>query len=62
MEGEEIRSKLSSFGSIETIRMMEVPTEQGMTRYAYVKYQYRDDAIKAFLVREISISIPMKLI
>ncbi|KAI7876058.1 RNA-binding domain-containing protein [Lichtheimia hyalospora FSU 10163] len=50
VEGEEVRSKLLSFGSIETMRMMEVPTEQGMTRYAYVKYQYRDDAIKAFLV------------
>lgn len=52
LEKDEVRNRLSSFGSIESMRMVDVPTEQEMKMYAYVKYQYRDDAIKAFLVRE----------
>lgn len=51
LERDEVRIRLSSFGTIESMRMVDDPTEQGMKMYAYVKYQYRDDAIKAFLVR-----------
>ncbi|CDS13122.1 hypothetical protein LRAMOSA05305 [Lichtheimia ramosa] len=50
LKGDEVRNKLSSFGNIESMRMVDVPTEQGVKLYAYVKYQYRDDAIKAFLI------------
>lgn len=57
LKGDEVRNKLSSFGNIESMRMVDVPTEQGVKLYAYVKYQYRDDAIKAFLVRKIGSSI-----
>ncbi|CAO3661380.1 unnamed protein product [Umbelopsis ramanniana] len=46
----EIQQLAESFGGIEDITLIKTTTIQSTTAGAFIRYQYRDDAIKAYLV------------
>lgn len=43
-----LHSQLSAFGEIEDITILQ---PNGKFHYVYVKFKYRDDAIRSYLVR-----------
>lgn len=47
---QEIQQLAESFGGIEDITLIKNITVQSITAGAFIRYQYRDDAIKAYLV------------
>jgi RNA recognition motif. (a.k.a. RRM, RBD, or RNP domain) len=53
---QEIQQLAESFGGIEDITIIKTTTMQSITAGAFIRYQYRDDAIKAYLVYTIHFS------
>ncbi|KAI9285407.1 hypothetical protein BC943DRAFT_337499 [Umbelopsis sp. AD052] len=46
----EIEKLAESFGGVEDVTVIKTTTTQSITTGAFLRYQYRDDAIKAYLV------------